>query len=86
MQDQTVVTQLLTAHEHDLLELRIEVDALKAGLEQLRADMLVSFKHGGMPNKSAPVSRTPAEELCSFCPRKAHIPPREMRFFWSGLI
>ncbi len=33
MQDQTAVTQLLTAHEHDLLELGTEVEALKAGLK-----------------------------------------------------
>ena len=57
MQDQTVVSQLLTAHEHDLLELRTEVDNLKAALKQLRADMLVSFKHAAIPNKSAPDSR-----------------------------
>lgn len=63
MQDQAAVTQLLTAHEHDLLELRIEIDALRAGLKQLRADILVSFKHAAKPNKSAPDSRIPAEEL-----------------------
>jgi len=30
LQDQTVVFQSLVTHEHDLLELRIEVEALKA--------------------------------------------------------
>ena len=63
MQDQTAVTQLLTAHEHDLLELGIEVDALKTGLKQLRADLLLSLKHGTMPDKSAPDSRIAVEEL-----------------------
>jgi hypothetical protein len=63
MQDQTAVTQLLTAHEHDLLELRTEVEALKAGLKQLRANMLVSFKHAIMPNKSGPDGHAPVEEL-----------------------
>ena len=63
MQDQTAVTQLLTAHEHGLLELRTEVDSLKVGLKQLRADMLVSFKHAATGNKSAPDSRNPVVEL-----------------------
>ena len=63
MQDQTAVTQLITAHEHDLLELRAEVEALKAGLKQLRVDMIVSFKHGAISNKSAPDSLIPVEEL-----------------------
>ena len=60
MQDQT---RLLAAHEHDLLELRTEVEALKAGLKQLRADMLVSFKHAIMPNKSGQTVTPPVEEL-----------------------
>ena len=63
MQDQTAVTQLLTAHEHDLLELKTEVEGLKAGLKQLRADMIVSFKYGAISNKSAPDSRIPVDEL-----------------------
>jgi hypothetical protein len=47
----------------DRLELSTEADALKASLKQLRADMLVSFKHAAMLNKSAPDSRIPIEEL-----------------------
>jgi hypothetical protein len=70
MQGQTAATHLLTAHEHDRLELRTEVDALKASLKQLRADMLVSFKHAAMLNKSAPDSRIPSKNSNISAPAK----------------
>ena len=63
MQDQTTVSQSLIAHEHDLLELRTEIDALKTALKQLRADMPVSLKHAAMQIKLAPDRHAPVEEL-----------------------
>jgi hypothetical protein len=45
MEPQQAVAQLLTAHEREILALQIEVEKLKSELKQLRADLLVSFKH-----------------------------------------
>jgi hypothetical protein len=54
MKNSNAATQLLTAHERELLELRTEVDGLKAALKQLRADVLVTFKHTGWPLRRIP--------------------------------
>jgi hypothetical protein len=53
MESQQAVAQLLTAHERDILTLQTEVERLKSELKQLRAELLVSFKHAGLPEVSS---------------------------------